>query len=268
MEDELERLKREVYKSLGFNAARYEIKHFRRRVHSRMRIRGVEDYETYLRILRRDPAEKRDLKKALTINVTQFFRNPEVYEAFERKIVPELLKRAERKGSLKIWSLGCATGEEPYSIALIIAHALSGKLYAWKLRIHGTDIDAASLEIARRGVYRDISTIPERFRERFITPLEKGAYTFKDEIKSLVSFRRHDIFSDKPLRNQDAIFCRNTIIYFNRESKRYLYRLFNKSLVPGGYLVLGKTESFINHQDYGFTIAERKSHIFKKTGEI
>lgn len=263
MEDlNFRRLKKDIYEALGFNADQYEVKHFKRRIQSRMRATKSADYGRYLEYLKHSTDERRKLMNALTINETEFFRNPEVYLAFQEKFLPELFKKKSK--NQRIWSLGCATGEEPYSIAMTVAEVLGKDLQNIDVRIYATDIDVEALSVAKKGEYRDISKIPREFVERYMIKMPGGKFTFKREINEMIHFKKHDIFSDKPLKNIDVIFCRNTIIYFKKESKKELYHLFNNSLVMGGYLILGKAESFINHRDYGFDVLDRKNHIFKK----
>src|SRR3972149_9411409 len=164
------RLKQGIHETLGFNADRYEPKHFRRRIQSRMRATGTQDYNTYLGHLKNNADEREKLKAALTINVTEFFRNPEVYQVFSEKMVPKLLKeqQAGMDVPLRIWSLGCATGEEPYSIAMIFADAIENTLHKG-VRIYATDIDADSIDIGNKRRYKDINTIPAGFIKKYLT---------------------------------------------------------------------------------------------------
>lgn len=262
-------LMKDIFDTLGFNAEHYEIKHFKRRIQSRMRATKSSDYREYLKRLKNDPDEREKLKCFLTVNVTEFFRNPEVYKTFQQKTFPEHLKKGSiGKSTIRIWSLGCATGPEPYSIAMTIAEVMGKNSHEPKIKIFATDIDRDALNVAIKGEYTDVTTIPPSFVKKYMIKLPDGKLKFKKEISDLVTFKRHDVFSDRPLRNIDILFCRNTIIYFNKESKKDLYRLFNNSLIMGGNLILGKAESFIAFRAYGFEVQEKKSHIFKKTKNI
>jgi chemotaxis protein methyltransferase CheR len=269
-DSDLEKLMQGIYEILGFNADNYEIKHFKRRIHTRMRVTKSPTYMDYLEHLKGSTDEKRRLKSALTINVTAFFRNPEVFKTFHTKVMPRLIERKlkEHRKKLRIWSLGTATGEEPHSIAMIVADSLKNGRERIDVNIIATDIDRAALAIANKGEYEDVSKIPQIYVKRFMEKTLDQKYAFKDSIKSLITFKRHDVFSDPAPKKMDVIFCRNTIIYFNKESKKNLYRLFNNSLVSGGYLVLGMAESFINYHDYGFEPVDRKKHIFKKADSV
>jgi chemotaxis protein methyltransferase CheR len=259
-----------IYEILGFRADNYEIKHFKRRIHARMRVTKSSTYLDYLENLNRSADERRRLKAALTINVTEFFRNPEVYRAFRTKLMPKLIERKlkDRRKKLRIWSLGTATGEEPHSIAMIVTDSLKNGGERIDVNIIATDIDRAALDIANKGEYEDISKIPQKYVKRFMEKKSDQKYAFSDSIKNIITFKRHDVFSDPPPKKMDVIFCRNTIIYFNKESKKDLYHLFKDSLVSGGYLVLGMSESFINYRDYGFEAVDRKRHIFKKAEAV
>ncbi len=264
---DLPTLQKNVFDILGFNADRYEIKHFKRRIQTRMRFTESSDYKSYLRILKDSQIERENLKSALTVNVTEFFRNPEVYRVFQLRVVPELIKKKSLPNdtSIRVWSLGCSTGEEAYSIAMIFAQALENTHAKLRTIITATDIDEDALEIARKAEYSDVSKIPKGFVERYMEKTPNGKFKFKKNIVEMVYFKRHNIFSDAPLRKIDILFCRNTIIYFSQESKKDLYRVFNNSLIMNGYLILGKAESFITFKHYGFEIFEKKNHIFRKT---
>ncbi|GBE17686.1 chemotaxis protein methyltransferase [archaeon BMS3Abin16] len=266
----LKELIKNIYLILGFNAGHYEIKHFKRRIDARMRATKKESYTEYLKYLKESSSEKDKLKKCLTVNVTEFFRNPEVYEEFRKTVVPSLIRRKPplKNETIRVWSMGCSSGQEPYSIAMTLADALGGNPGKKRLIIYATDIDAEALSTAKKGVYKDITGIPEKLIRRYLSKSPNESFKIKAELQNLISFTRHDIFSDPPLTNMDALFCRNTMIYFNKEAKKDLYRLFNKSLAVGGYLIMGKAESFLNHRDYGFHVVSGRNHIFKKTEEM
>ncbi len=203
------------------------------------------------------------------MNVTEFFRNPEVYEVLKKRVLPDFLQRRSLNGGvLRIWSLACATGEEPYSVAMLVTDILGTGKYKISVDITATDIDTKALDIAKTGVYREVLNVPPDFINRYVNRLPDGRYAMKKEIKDMVRFRKHDIFAHKPLKNIDIILCRNVIIYFNKESTKYLYRLVNNSLVDRGCLVLGKSEAFIRHREFGFKLMEIKSHIFEKERTI
>lgn len=268
--NDFEKLKKGIYNILGFNSSKYEIKHFKRRICSRMLSLGLSSYSEYLDVLQTDENEREKLKEALTINVTEFFRDPEVYKAFSDKILPAIYRElAERnRTNLKIWSIGCATGEEPYSIALCVSDFLKKIKRKINVKIFATDIDVKALKIARKGEYKDVSKIPQKLVSEHLIKLKDNRYRFKEYIKRMIIFKEHDIFSGAYFKNMNTIFCRNTIIYFNDEAKKEAYRIFNNSLILGGYLILGRVEAFITHDKYGFKVVDRKNHIFKKIKEI
>ncbi|MFQ6055760.1 MAG: CheR family methyltransferase [Methanosarcinales archaeon] len=196
--------------------------------------------------------EYEKLLKSLTINVTEFFRNPEVFKAFEKKVIPEL---ASRKGYIRIWSVGCATGEEPYSIAMLFQ---KNKIKNFK--IYATDIDKNSLEEAMKGEY---TKLPNNDMKQFFTCMN-GSYKVKDEIKYRVKFARHDVLSDKPYKNMDVIFCRNMVIYLKTEAKKKLYMDFYDLLNKSGYLVLGKTELLLGEARDRFQVVDNVERIYQK----
>lgn len=268
-EQSFDMLTESIFQTLGFNAHQYEIKHLKRRIQTRMNSTKTRDYKEYIDVLHNNAEERERLKSALTVNVTEFFRNPEVYMVFESKILPSTLKdKEENKEKLRIWSLGCSTGKEPYTIAMILAEALERRNSQVKAQIIATDIDKDALKKARSAQYKSIINTPKRYSVKYLEEHSDGQYRIKNTAKNLVTFKKHDIFTDKPLKKIDIIFCRNMIIYFNRESKNQIYKLFNQTLGIGGHLILGKAESFIKHREYGFDVAEKKSHIFRKIREI
>jgi len=267
---ELEELIQNIYLILGFNAGHYEIKHFKRRIDARMRATKKESYTEYLNYLKKNSAEKDLLKNCLTVNVTEFFRNPEVYEEFRKTVIPDIIRRKPplKNETIRVWSMGCSSGQEPYSIAMTLADALGGNPGKERLTIYATDIDKDALNTAKKAEYKDTTGISEKLIRRYLSKSQKNTFKIKPELQNLITFTRHDIFSDPHLTNIDALFCRNTIIYFNKEAKKDLYRLFNKSLAIGGYLIMGKAESFLSHRDYGFQVVSGRNHIFKKIEEL
>jgi chemotaxis protein methyltransferase CheR len=189
-------------------------------------------------------------------------------KAFQTKIMPAIIKGKMQafQRELKIWSAGCADGEEPYTIAISVMDALSYNLDAFKIEVVATDLDPQSLNRARRGVYS-----PARLRlakhsvlQRFFTPVDAGNLKISDEVKRLVTFQPHDLFTLPPSSPFDVISCRNVMIYFSRELQQTLFHNFHQALSPGGYLILGKVESPVG--DYGtlFRCVDLAERIYQK----
>jgi len=214
------------------------------------RLKTFEEYYHFLRYDRKREEEIVILIDNLTTNETYFFRENPQLRAFSEEILPELrASRAERK-SLRIWSAGCSTGEEPYTIAILLLE--SGDWWRdWQIDILGSDINQRVLHTARKGVYKKNShraTSPEML-SKYFTQDEKGDYRVVDKVKQLVSFSSVNLldpYKSSLITNMDIIFCRNVIIYFDREAKKKVMESFYHKLREGGYLLLGHSESLIN----------------------
>lgn len=192
----------------------------------------------------------------MTINVSEFYRNKQRWDVLENKIFPRLL--AERK-SLKIWSAASSTGEEPYTIAMV----LSKYIPLSSISILATDLDSNAIEKAKIGIYpeRSLNEVPVEMKKKYFT-LEGTYYRVSDKIKKTVTFKQHNLLADSFESNFDLIVCRNVLIYFTEEAKDLLYHKFNSALRTGGTLFVGSTEQIFNPQSYNFTIED--TFFYKK----
>jgi chemotaxis protein methyltransferase CheR len=229
----------------GFDLAMYKDRCVKRRIATRVRARGLSEARPYLALLERDEAELDALMAALTIHVSQFFRNPSTFALLERQVLPELLRRAQAEGrrTLRLWSVGCASGEEPYSLALLMQELAPPEV---KIDILGTDISAAILESARAGLYEPqrLAEVPASVRERYFTPEGKGL-RLAESIRRLVRFECHNMLTAPVYPRADLIVCRNVLIYFSREEQENILQRFAAALPVGGVLVLGKAEMLL-----------------------
>ncbi len=214
------------------------------------RLRSFEEYYHYLRYDRKKDEELAILVDNLTTNETYFFREGPQLRAFSEEILPELRRTLADRKALRIWSAGCSTGEEPYTIAMLLLE--SGDWWRdWQVEILGSDINQRVLHTARRGVYKKSAhraSSPEMIAKYFVEE-EKGDYRIVDRVKELVSFsylNLLDPYKTSLISNMDVIFCRNVIIYFDKEAKRKVIESFHHKLREGGYLLLGHSESLIN----------------------
>lgn len=245
-EQALKLLLEKIFTDRGFDCRQYQEKCLKRRIAVRMRARKVRSYAEYLRVLMSDPKEYEELFNTLTINVSEFLRNPETFETFKNLVLKPLI--AQKKGTsirtIKIWSAGCAGGEEPYSIAMLVKEILENEPTKFLVSIYATDIDRESLEQAQRAEYEhgSLENVSKYLLSKYFEPTETKPYKLKKEIKELVKLQYHNLVSDKPPAKFDIIFCRNVMIYFNRELQDKLYRRFYGALNPGGFLVTGKVE--------------------------
>lgn len=242
---ELELLLRKLYTERGLDAHHFRPSYIERRLKSRLRAARVDSYREYRRFLDEHPEEYNPLLNALTINVTGFFRDRPVFEFFANRVVPELIqsKTGRRQHLVRVWSAGCATGEEPYSVAMILAEAAAGRKFGSNISVHATDIDERSLETAKEATYpkKELQSVPAHFRGG-CEAAGAGQFAIAPEIRQLVKFRRLDLFADKPIAAVDIVFCRNVLIYFDRRQQERIIASFHSALNRGGYLVIGKTE--------------------------
>jgi chemotaxis protein methyltransferase CheR len=256
-----------ITRERGFQCSSYKDKCLRRRIAVRMRAMKALGYDEYASILDADPREYEKLIRALTINVTKFFRNWETYEAMEQRVIPELFERSER--DLRIWSAGCSTGEEPYSVAILMhKHAARMNLRARleTTSILATDIDAHCLGEAERAFYGEaaLGETPATLRERYF-PEVAGLWTVLPEVKKLVTFARCDVLQTPAAEGEyHLIVCRNVVIYFEREAQEKLFHDLHRALAPGGFLVLGKVETLLGDVRSLFTPVNARERIFRK----
>lgn len=239
--DELSRLKATIERLSGFGCASYKERCFRRRIGVRMRAHALVSYSAYAELLEREPAERDRLLAALTINVSKFFRNPEVWQAVRGELLPELF--AAGRPRARAWSAGCACGEEPYSLAILARELESAGAKTTPLEIVGTDVDAAALGSARAGVYpaSAFTDTEPSVRDRWFSAQEEG-FLLDEGIRSAVRFEAGDLLVMTFPRNLDLIICRNVLIYLERAVQQKLLRGFHDALAPGGFLLLGKVE--------------------------
>jgi len=217
-----------------------------RRIGRRMAVTHTRNVGEYRRFLEAHPGEVVELVRALLINVTEFFRDAEAFAVLTTQVVPELVKRARgRDRALRLWSAGCATGEEPYSLALAIADHLGAELAEWTVKVFATDVDDASIDFARRGIYPPnvLRNLPDDYRGRFFEAMETGFHVSK-VVRGMVIFGQQDLIRGAPFPRIDLVVCRNLLIYFKPELQQEILDRFAYSLAPtGGYLFLGKAET-------------------------
>ncbi|MBU1670480.1 MAG: protein-glutamate O-methyltransferase CheR [Actinobacteria bacterium] len=253
-------LKRRIYQDRGLDCEQYKENYLKRRFAVRLRATGAGDYMEYLGILRRDPDEYTRLLNELTINVTQFFRDKDVFNRLRSDVLPDLVRAKEKIGSrsLRVWSAGCASGEETYSLTILLAEELGATIDRWNLRIVGSDLDDASLRVAKRGVYSEVELLEgiplERHFEMAASP-EGTRYLVRDELKRRVRFEKINLLEEGERRRYDIVLCRNVLIYFGRQVQVKIIAGLAESILKDGYLVLGKSE----------TLGPEASKMFKPT---
>jgi chemotaxis protein methyltransferase CheR len=234
-----------------FDLGSYKDNCIRRRIARRIRSLGIDGARAYLELLRGDAGEIDFLLAALTIHVSQFFRNPDTFAALEKKVLPEILRRHRGDGRhVRLWSVGCASGEEPYSLALLLAEMAPDV----PVSILGTDLSPNILEKARAGIYDPLrlTKVPPAVQSRYFTP-EGNGFRLRDDIRSRVKFQRQDILAENTFPAADLILCRNVLIYFSREQQEEILLRFAAVLREGGWLVLGKAETLLGEARALFT---------------
>ncbi|HWI51447.1 MAG TPA: protein-glutamate O-methyltransferase CheR [Symbiobacteriaceae bacterium] len=230
----------------GIDLDCYKGTQMERRLQTIMRRVGVADLGAYARLLSTNPSRVKEFQDFLTINVSEWVRNPEKFEELQKLILPELLKRSPR---LKVWSAGCSNGSEPYSVAMLLDEIDP----LGRHQILATDLDEEILKVARAGVYtdKDIRGVSLSRRNRFFVQ-EGDKFTVKPDLKARVTFQRQNLLSDQFPTDVDLLLCRNVVIYFTEEAKDDLYRRFHKALKPGGILFVGGTESLLKARELGY----------------
>jgi chemotaxis protein methyltransferase CheR len=261
--DDFAELKQFIERTLGIQCSNYKEDYIRRRLLSRMRSSENETFGDYHRYLLATPPELENLRNALTINVTEFFRDNDVYEFMRKDILPSLFRKRKQ---LRIWCAGCSTGEEPYSLAMIISDLMLQNPGS-SARIIATDIDKIVLAKAKDGIYtrKAMVKLSEAQVHRHFTSLPNGNFQVKPCLKEMIRFQPHDLMSGVPVsRWLDMVICRNVTIYFTEKQKDTLTKMFHGALVSGGFYIMGKTEYLGRAADALFAPHDSLQKIFKK----
>lgn len=243
-EEELLVIQRLLLEQRGFRLDGYKDKCVRRRISIRIRANHCATAREYCTLLQESEVELDRLLKVLTIHVSQFYRNPPTFEKLKNEVLPSLMRRCRQERTpLRLWSVGCAGGEEPYTLAMVLRD-LMPFFPGTDVEIVATDIEAQVLAAARQGSYVEerLAELPPPFRDAYFTP-EAGRYKLKSEILQMVSFHQADMFDTDAYEECDLILCRNVLIYFERVQQERIIRNFARVLRPGGILVLGKSET-------------------------
>lgn len=249
----------------GFDLDSYKDKCIQRRISFRIRTSGCRSAEEYIELLKKKEEEVKKLLNALTINVTEFFRNQTTFDKLKGIVFPDIFAAKGGSGTVRIWSAGCASGEEPYTIAIILKDFFSEELKRSNVEITATDVDEGILKKAAEGLYqRDklVAMSPD-LRVRYFKE-DGDNYRISYDIKRMVSFRKEDIFQEGLHRDNDLIICRNLLIYFSREKQEWVLNEFWKGLNPGGFLILGRAEILVGESRKLFLTVCPKERIYRK----
>jgi two-component system CheB/CheR fusion protein len=260
----LERLRVES----GIDFSRYRAPTIQRRLQRRMADTGRDTLDEYLRYAQRHPDELRRLTDSFLIRVTGFFRDADLFDLLRDRLLPELIADARgRDNELRVWSAGCSTGEEAYSLAILLAEALGDEIDDFHLRVFATDVNPAAVDFARRGVYTasSLASLRPTLLQRYFSPLD-GAYEVRKLVRRHVVFGQHDLAQRSPFPRLDLLLCRNVLIYFTPELQQRVLQLFAFALRTGGRLILGKSESTGAVADH-FVLEEPRLKVYRRQGE-
>nr|BFE77453.1 hypothetical protein GCM10020093_000540 [Planobispora longispora] len=250
----------------GFDFTGYKRTTLMRRIGRRLEALKLRDYEEYRDYLELEPEEFGLLFDSLLINVTSFFRDAAAWQTLREAVVPALLSTKGPGKAIRVWSAGCATGEEAYSLAMVLAGDLGMDEFRERVKIYATDLDEKALQVARTAVYTDrhLGEVPEAMRQTYFEPVE-GGFAFRRDLRRQLIFGRNDLTRDAPISRVDLLLARNTLMYFNTETQLNIVRKFHFALGNPGYLFLGKAEMLLNHGDK-FEPVDLRMRLFRKVG--
>jgi two-component system, chemotaxis family, CheB/CheR fusion protein len=251
-------------RSRGFDFTGYKRTSLSRRIERRIQDVGADGYLGYLDHLEVDPDEFTQLFNTILLNVTSFFRDPPAWDYLRAEILPRLVAEKDDDEPFRIWSAGCASGEEAYTLAMVAAEALGPEAVRERVKIYATDVDEDALSQARQARYtaKQVEGVPPELLERHFERNGDG-YVFSKELRRSVIFGRHDLIQDAPISRIDLLVCRNTLMYLNSETQSHVLARFSFALREGGCLMLGKAEMLLTHSDL-FTSLDLKRRVFRK----
>ncbi len=249
-----EYFKKEILALTGIDLNCYKEKQMKRRIDTLIAKHKIVGYDNYVAGLKGDKDLFEEFVNYITINVSEFYRNPEQWKLLDEQVIPELIQKFGK--NLKVWSAACSTGDEPYSLVM----ALSKHIPLSNIKIFATDLDKQVIAKAKVGLYNEksIVSVPDEFKKKYFTQVGPS-YKIADEIKARVEFKEHNLLKDAYPTDCHLIVCRNVLIYFTEEAKDEVFRKYHKSLAKGGVLFIGSTEQIINYKEMGY---ERKNSFF------
>lgn len=253
-----EQFKAQIFTLTHIDLNAYKERQMKRRIDALIAKNKYSGYVDYVDAIKKDKALFEEFVNYLTINVSEFFRNPELWGKLEKEIFPDMIKRAGK--NLRIWSAACSTGDEPYSLVMTLSRLIPLE----NIKIIATDIDKQVLEKAQVGLYNEksISAVPSDLKAKYFTKVGQKNYQINDCIKKCVEFKQHNLLKDTYPGNLDMIVCRNVVIYFTDEAKHDIYEKFNKSLNKDGILFVGSTEQIINAKELNYE--SMRSFFYRK----
>ena len=257
-----EKVKKMIYENSGLNCSGYRNEYLHRRFQIRLRVTGATTYGKYLVYLKNNPEEYKNLLNDLTVNYTMFFRDPDVYTYLHKTLLPRILLSSSH---VRIWSAGCATGEEPYSLAILVHKVLGHAIENHSVTLYASDIDNDALAKAQAGVYvkKQLGFLDSFSIDKFFTT-EGENCKVNDFVKRMVHFEHADLNTPVLHQNIDLILCRNVMIYFSKESQQRIHMNFYNSLKDGGFFVIGKSEILSGEPYMKFQAIDFLTRIYQK----
>jgi chemotaxis protein methyltransferase CheR len=257
-----QKVKRLIHESVGLDCSGYRDEYLKRRFEIRLKATGANTYARYILYLKKNPNEFSKLLNDLTINYTTFFRDTDVYEQLEKTVLPKLFVS---KNPVRIWSAGCASGEEPYSLAILVSKLLEKTKDNHQVTIFASDIDTDALSKAKQGGYqqRQLSTMEPAMIEKYFTK-QADVYTIKDSVKRIIHFEQFDLMRSTLHQSLDLILCRNVMIYFSKEGQQHIHMTFYNALREGGYFITGKSEILSGEPAIVFSPLDYRTRLYQK----
>lgn len=252
-----EEFKKDIFGLTKIDLNAYKEKQMKRRIDTLITKNNINNYKEYVALIKKDNEKFEQFVNFLTINVSEFYRNPEQWQILDKEVFPTLVQKFGK--NLKIWSAACSTGDEPYSLVM----ALSKHVPLNQIKIIATDIDKQVLDKARLGLYNEksIASVPEEFKKKYFKKIG-ASYQIADEIKRQVEFKEHNLLKDSYPSGCHLIVCRNVLIYFTEEAKEEIYKKFNNALTKEGVLFIGSTEQIMNYKELNYQ--RKQSFFFEK----
>jgi two-component system, chemotaxis family, CheB/CheR fusion protein len=262
--DRLEQLLEYVKSSRGFDFTGYKRSSLERRIRKRMHLAGIDDFVEYLDYLQVHPGEFEQLFNTILINVTSFFRDRFAWDYLAANVVPEIVENGAPSRPIRIWCAGCSTGEEAYSVVMLLADQMGEREVRKRVKIYATDVDNEALAYARHASYteKEMEPLPPEVKQRYFEAVD-GHYSFSPDLRRCVIFGRHDLVQDAPISRVDLLVCRNTLMYFNAQTQTQILGNFAFALRDGGYLFLGKSEVLLS-RSASFTPVDMKRRVFSR----
>jgi len=251
----------------GRDFSNYRLSCLQRRISLRMSMLKLSTLDEYMTYLSANPGEIEKLLDTVTIHVTEFFRDHDVFDAIANDILPEMVERKRHSASrtIRVWSAGCSTGEEVYSLAILILNYIRGHDIDLALEVYGTDISKEACAVARAGVYQErrVGRIPANLRHKYFEPTEAG-YRVAGNVRRCVKFLVHDLFSETPLSALDVIVCRNVLIHFDNAARNAVLERFHTAMGDAGVLILGKSEAIMGEALMLYKLIDPRNKIYRK----